>query len=118
MALDPHDKGVDYVEFSAADFEPVKAFYSQVFGWEFTDYGPEYCAFEDGRLAGGFQKGTPVEGSTLVVLYANDLEAICTAVAAAGGEITKEIFAFPGGRRFHFRDPGGNHLAVWSLPTA
>jgi len=117
MVLKPHDKGVDYVEFAAPEFAPVKAFYGEVFGWEFTDYGPEYCAFEDGRLAGGFRKGTPEDGSSLVVLFAEDLEANQAAVRDAGGKITQEIFSFPGGRRFHFRDPVGNALAVWSFPT-
>jgi len=116
MPLDPHDKGVDYVEFAAADFAPVKAFYGGVFGWQFTDYGPDYCAFEDGRLAGGFRKGEPQNGTSLVVLYATDLEAIETAVTAAGGKVTEAIFSFPGGRRFHFTDPVGNALAVWSTP--
>jgi predicted enzyme related to lactoylglutathione lyase len=114
MALDPHDKGVDYVEFAAPDFAPVKAFYGAVFGWAFTDYGPDYCAFDDGRLEGGFRKGEPREGTSLVVLYADDLEAVEAAVKQAGGEITQEIFSFPGGRRFHFKDPVGNALAVWT----
>jgi len=117
MALDPHNKGVDYVEFAAPDFGPVKAFYGAVFGWDFTDYGPDYCAFEDGRLAGGFRKGGPQNGSTLVVLYAVDLEACEAAVKAAGGTVTEPIFSFPGGRRFHFTDPVGNALAVWGQPA-
>lgn len=114
MALDPHDKGIDYVEFAAPDFAPVKAFYGGVFGWSFTDYGPDYVAFDDGRLAGGFSKGEPSEGSSLVILYASDLEAVESAVRSAGGEISQGIFSFPGGRRFHFKDPVGNALAVWS----
>jgi predicted enzyme related to lactoylglutathione lyase len=117
LALDPHDKGVDYVEFAAPDFGPMKAFYGAVFGREFTDYGPEYCAFEDGRLAGGFRKGDPAGGTSLVLLFAHDLEGVQDAVRAAGGTITQEIFSFPGGRRFHFRDPVGNALAVWSFPA-
>ncbi len=117
MPIEPHDKGVDYVELAAPDFAPVKAFYGEVFGWEFTDYGPEYCGFEDGRLAGGFRKAEPREGTSLVVLFARDLEATEAAVKAAGGTISREIFSFPGGRRFHFRDPVGNDLAVWSLPA-
>lgn len=114
MPIPSHEKGVDYVEFAAEDFGPVKAFYGEVFGWTFTDYGPDYVAFEDGRLAGGFAKGAPAPGTTLVVLFAKDLEANCAAVQAAGGRITREIFSFPGGRRFHFRDPAGNELAVWT----
>ena len=114
MALKPHDKGVDYVEFAAADFDAVKCFYETAFGWTFTDYGPEYTAFDDGRLAGGFRRCEPVSGTTMVILFAKDLEAREQAVRGAGSEITEPIFSFPGGRRFHFKDPAGNILAVWS----
>ncbi len=114
MAISPHNNGVDYVEFCAPDFVPIKAFYESAFGWAFTDYGPDYVAFEDGRLAGGFRKGDPAPGTTLVVLYSSALEACEEAVRKAGGTITEPIFSFPGGRRFHFNDPAGNDLAVWS----
>ncbi len=114
MALTPFEKGVDYVEFAAEDFGPIKAFYAQVFGWDFTDYGPDYVAFDDGRLAGGFAKGTPVNGTSLVVLFTKTLEATREAVSNAGAEITQDIFSFPGGRRFQFKDPAGNELAVWT----
>ena len=114
MALSPHNNGVDYVEFAAPDFAPIKVFYGNAFGWTFTDYGPDYLAFDDARLAGGFRKGDPASGSTLVVLYADNLEASEKSVRDAGGEITAEIFSFPGGRRFQFKDPAGNDLAVWS----
>ena len=49
-----------------------------------------------------------------MILYATDLEAMDARVRAAGGTITRPIFSFPSGRRFHFRDPSGNELAVWS----
>jgi len=114
MAIAPHNNGVDYVEFVAPDFTPIKDFYAKAFGWAFTDYGPDYVAFDDGRLAGGFSKGEPVSGSTLVILYADDLEASEKSVRNAGGNVTVEIFSFPGGRRFQFKDPAGNDLAVWS----
>ncbi len=114
MPLPPHEKGVDYVEFAAEDFGPVKAFYGKAFGWDFTDYGPDYVAFDDGRLAGGFRKGTPQNGTSLVVLFSKTLEATRDAVSAAGGTIVQDIFSFPGGRRFQFRDPAGNELAVWT----
>ncbi len=110
-----HDKRVDYVEFAATDLEKIKAFYSAVFGWSFTDWGPDYVSFADGRLNGGFAKADAVAtGGPLVIIYAVDLEAVAADVKAHGGSIGKEIFEFPGGRRFHFADPSGNVLAVWS----
>jgi predicted enzyme related to lactoylglutathione lyase len=115
MSAKPNDRRIDYIEFPASDVARTKAFYSQVFGWKFTDYGPDYTSFEDGRLAGGFAKVDPVtRGGPLIVIYAADLAAMETAVRAAGGTIVKETFSFPGGRRFHFTDPSGNELSVWS----
>jgi uncharacterized protein len=112
------DRRIDYLEFPAAHIEDAKAFYSTVFGWEFQDYGPDYCSFNDGRLDGGFfrsdLRGSVSAGSVLVVIYAEDLEATELRVKEHGGAIVKEIFSFPGGRRFHFVDPNGNELAVWS----
>lgn len=112
------DQKIDYMEFPARDFDAVQAFYEQAFGWEFTDYGPEYRAFTDGKLDGGFRqsdtRASTEDGSALVVLYAKDLEAAHAKVTASGGSIIREIFSFPGGRRFHFTDPHGNELAVWS----
>ena len=116
-----HDLQVDYIEFPATDIEATKRFYQQVFGWKFQDYGPDYTSFLDGRLAGGFNKdaqpASPSAGKTngpLIVIYAASLEEIYAEVKSAGGKIVKEIFGFPGGRRFHFSDPNGNELAVWS----
>ena len=109
----PADGQIDYVEFPGGDIAKAKEFYQQVFGWRFEDYGPEYSSFSDGRLAGGFSAGPPIR-KPLVVLYAADLEAFLGKVQSAGGSITKPIFSFPGGRRFHFIDPNGNELAVWS----
>lgn len=111
----PNDGRIDYIEFPATDVAQTKAFYQQAFGWKFTDYGPDYTSFEDGRLSGGFAKENKViRGGTLVVLYASDLAATERKVRDAGGIIVKDAFAFPGGRRFHFTDPSGNELAVWS----
>ena len=110
-----NDRRIDYIEFPAADIARTKAFYIRVFGWKFTDYGPDYTSFEDGRLAGGFWKADEVTGGgPLVVIYAVDLAGMEAEVRAEGGRIVKEIFSFPGGRRFHFTDPSGNELAVWS----
>lgn len=105
---------IDYIEFGARDLPALKQFYGQVFAWTFTDYGPHYSSFNDGRINGGFSTDTVPGNGPLVVIYARDLEAVCAQVAAAGGEITQAIFSFPGGRRFEFRDPSGNQLAVWS----
>jgi uncharacterized protein len=106
---------IDYIEFPAADIAAVKRFYAAVFGWSFEDYGPDYTSFSDGRLTGGFYRTVGVVGGVpLVVIYATDLAAVEAAVKAAGGTIVKPTFAFPGGRRFHFTDPSGNVLAVWS----
>lgn len=114
------DRRIDYIEFPAADLEKAKEFYSGAFGWTFEDYGPDYCAFQDGRLDGGFYRAplrsSAGAGAALVVIYADDLEATLKRVAEHGGTIVKEIFSFPGGRRFHFADPNGNELAVWSEP--
>jgi uncharacterized protein len=110
-----NDGRIDYIEFPATDVATTKAFYQQAFGWKFTDYGPDYTSFEDGRLSGGFTKqGKVIRGGTLVVLYASDLAATEKKVRDAGGVIVKDAFSFPGGRRFHFTDPSGNELAVWS----
>jgi len=108
------DGKLDYLELPAGSTEGAKAFYAAAFGWDFTDYGPTYAAFDQG-LDGGFQ-ADPAERprAPLPVLYARDLEAMLARVEAAGGVILRPIFAFPGGRRFHFQDPSGTELAVWS----
>ncbi len=107
------DGQIDYLELPAADLMAAKTFYARAFGWSFTDYGPEYAAFDQG-LEGGFDASAEAVSRPLPVLYARDLQAMADRVTAAGGEIVRPIFAFPGGRRFHFRDPAGNELAVWS----
>lgn len=115
MSQQEQDKRIDYIEIPATDVQASKAFYQQVFGWTFTDYGPDYSSFEDGRIAGGLRKEeTNSTGGVLVVMYAVDLESVLNSVTEAGGKITREIFSFPGGKRFHFLDPGNNELAVWS----
>jgi predicted enzyme related to lactoylglutathione lyase len=91
----------------------TKAFYAAAFGWTFTDYGPDYIAFEGQGADGGFS-AEDAGSAPLVILYADNLEAMLAKVETAGGEITRAILSFPGGRRFHFRDPSGNELAVWS----
>jgi uncharacterized protein len=108
------DGKLDYLEFPAANLPETKDFYGRAFGWTFVDYGPTYAAFDQG-LDGGFDADPAERTKTpLPVLYAHDLEAMQIKVEEAGGKILKPIYAFPGGRRFHFADPAGTELAVWS----
>jgi predicted enzyme related to lactoylglutathione lyase len=108
--------GIDYVELTVTDMAAAKQFYTDAFGWGFTDYGPDYAGIRIGaREVGGLRKDAEVgRGGPLIVLYSDDLEASLAAVRAAGGAIVTEPFAFPGGRRFQFADPSGNELAVWA----
>ncbi|NQV71933.1 VOC family protein [bacterium] len=116
--LNDHQDKIHYVEFSARDLEATKAFFSDAFGWAFQDYGPDYAAFLGAGMEGGFErkdkKSDTDEGGALVILYSADLEETHANVVAAGGVIKLDIFSFPGGRRFHFTEPSGNELAVWS----
>jgi len=115
MTQSDQDRRVDYIEFGATDVGRTKQFYQQVFGWQFQDYGPDYTSFQDGRLSGGFTKDAPVRpANPLVVIYAVQLEAIEAKITQAGGKIVRKPYPFPGGRRFHFTDPSGNELAVWT----
>ncbi|WP_439134775.1 VOC family protein [Pseudomaricurvus sp.] len=111
---------INYVELPARNLEATKRFFGEAFDWSFVDYGPEYVAFDNAGLDGGFFKSdrvaTTENGSVLVVLYSDALEDTLARVTSAGGAILKDIFSFPGGRRFHFSDPNGNEYAVWSEP--
>jgi uncharacterized protein len=110
----PENK-IDYIELPAVDIVDTQQFYSSVFGWKFEDYGPEYTSFSDGRLSGGFATAYKTPSTSMfVVIYASDLPAMQARIVEAGGVITKDTFSFPGGKRFHFKDPNGNQLAVWS----
>jgi predicted enzyme related to lactoylglutathione lyase len=115
--MNEHEK-LNYVEYPASHIEATKNFFTSVFNWSFTDYGPEYTAFSNQGLDGGFYKSTQVsstdKGAALLIFYSNNLEATQAKIKAAGGVINKAIFAFPGGRRFHFKEPSGNEFAVWS----
>ena len=109
---------LNYVEFAAKDLNATKAFFSAVFGWDFTDYGPEYTAFANQGLDGGFYQADAcsrtANGAALLVFYSEYLEATYNKVVDHGGEVIKPIFEFPGGFRFHFIEPSGNEFAVWS----
>lgn len=116
------DGRIDYVELPANDLPATRSFFETVFGWTFQDWGPDYVGFKDGLMNGGFYKNDGVSrvesGGALVVLYHSDLEAVYEKVVAAGGTIGKEIFDFPGGRRFHFLEPSGSEFAIWSEQKA
>lgn len=112
-----HEK-INYLEFPAKDMQATKAFFSNVFGWTFEDYGPDYMAFSNQGIDGGFFKSelhsTTENGSTLTIFYSNNIESTLLKIQQSGGLIVKPVFSFPGGRRFHFSDPNGNEFAVWS----
>lgn len=110
---------IDYIEFQTPALADSKGFFAKAFDWSFTDFGPHYSGFDGAGIDGGFdeaveQAETAKPKPPLIVLKADDLAAAERAVTAAGGEIVKPAYAFPGGRRFHFREPGGNELAIWS----
>ncbi len=115
-----HHHKINYIEFAATEIARVKEFYGAVFGWKFQEYGPDYVSFSAAEAAvdGGFYKTGPHDplskSAPLVVLYSADLKATEAAIVASGGSIVVPTFEFPGGRRFHFADPVGNVLAVWS----
>ncbi len=108
----------NYIEYAAKDLNATKAFFTQVFGWIFTDYGPEYTAFSAPPLDGGFyaadMQSSTAQGGALLVFYSDDILATQARVEQHGGIIIKALFEFPGGCRFHFIEPSGNEFAVWS----
>jgi predicted enzyme related to lactoylglutathione lyase len=109
------DFSIDYLEIPVSAVKQAKAFYGEAFGWQFKDYGPDYATFFDGKMYGGFTTESPAPSrGLLLVLYAKDLPAAMARIEAAGGKVVRETFDFPGGQRFHFTDPCGNELAVWS----
>ena len=113
--MDIKDSHINYVEFKAKDLEKIKKFYTSSFDWIFTDYGPTYTTFSNSGLEGGFEKtDADIVNGALVVLYHENLNLIKSRIIEAGGKITKDIFSFPGGHRFHFVDPSENELAIWS----
>lgn len=118
--MNTHEK-LNYVELPSRDLERTKKFFTAALGWSFTDYGPDYTAFADEGLDGGFfradQASTTQNGAALLVFYSEKLEQTQQKIVQAGGTIVKPIFSFPGGRRFHFTEPCGNEFAVWSDKT-
>jgi len=115
--MNKHEK-INYLEYPARDLDATKRFFEIVFNWQFTDYGPEYTAFDNQGVEGGFYKSELVscsdKGAALTVFYSDDLQNTLDKVISSGGDIVKPIFDFPGGRRFHFTEPSGNEFAVWT----
>ena len=118
MAVQNIHHEINYIEFSVTDLEQAKQFYGAAFGWKFTEYGPEYMGIQkqdgEGETGGMCKVDSVTTGGPLVVLYSKDLDASLASAKEAGADLTVDIIAFPGGRRFQFRDPFGNELAVWS----
>lgn len=118
MSNDPRENRIDYIEFpsnSPEGFAAAKRFYKEVFGWSFKEWGDAYADTHDSGVSAGMSPDPALRPSaTLAVLYCSDLEAARERVVGAGGTIAKEIFSFPGGRRFEYTDPAGNRLGVWS----
>ncbi|MGF1765282.1 VOC family protein [Aliivibrio kagoshimensis] len=115
--MNEHGK-LNYVEFGAKDLAATKAFFSAAFDWSFVDYGPDYAAFSNQGLDGGFFKDDRCSltstGGALLIFYSKDIVATEEKVVASGGTVVRSIFDFPGGCRFHFVEPSGNEFAVWS----
>lgn len=114
----PISKTIDYVEIPSQNIAESRAFFSALLGWAFTDYGPDYTSFDDGRITGGFYKSEKVsltkDGASLSVIYTETLEQMKAEALRLGAKITRDIFSFPGGRRFQFTEPGGSEFAIWS----
>lgn len=109
---------LNYVELAVGDVVAARAFYERAFGWRLTEFGPTYAATTSGDTDIGLQgDASEAAAAPLAVIEVEDLEGALAAVEAAGGRITRPIFAFPGGRRFQFTDPAGNELAVTRTGT-
>ena len=111
------DGKLNYAEFHSSDLIATKAFFEKAFDWAFTDYGPEYSSFSDEGLDGGFflsdARPDDIKGHPVLIFYSDQLEESLRTIKSSGGTITREIFDFPGGRRFHFTEPGRNEFAIW-----
>lgn len=105
---------INFIELPARNIGAAKSFYADVFGWSLTDYGPSYSCTVTGDVDLGLQgDAAHATSGPLAVIAVDDLEGAAAAVEKAGGTITRPVFSFPGGRRFHFRDPNGNEMAAW-----
>ena len=118
MKSESRENRIDYIEFptaSNASHAATKKFYGEVFGWSYQSWGDDYSDTKDSGVASGINAAAGhCPRAPLVVLFSSNLEAVRERVIKAGGRISRDIFAFPGGRRFHYVDPSGNELGVWS----
>ncbi len=108
---------IDLVELRASSQEErdqLTKFYFRTFGWEYTDWGDQYSDTYSSGLTSGIDVEPTQTNKTLTVIYSENLEQSMLAITDAGGKITVDTYQFPGGKRFHFHDPAGNELAVWS----
>lgn len=115
--MSARENTINYIELPMTDIAATKSFYGSVFGWTFQDWGETYISFHGAGIDGGFDAITPTNeprSGAVIILYSDQLEAKRDQVTAAGGKIIQDIFTFPGGRRFHFQDPNGNELAIWT----
>lgn len=103
---------IDYVEFYSPQFEATEAFFGKALGWSFVDYGPDYRDIQGAGLGAGLERAETQ--APLIVLKSDNLEADRDSLVASGATLTKDIFDFPGGRRFEFREPGGTLMAAWT----
>jgi hypothetical protein len=102
-----------YLELPTANIVADKQFYATLFGWSFEDFGPDYSTIHNAGLEGGFNASEEGRSKApLAVINTDEIEAVAQRVTQAGGRITMPVFAFPGGRRFHFTDCSGNKLAI------
>ena len=110
------ERQIDYIEIPVTDPAKARDFFAALYGWSFEDWGPDYISFNDGRLDGGFRRAEEPAPATgvLVIFFSSELERDRDRVVELGGTISQDIFSFPGGRRFHFLDPGGNEYAIWA----
>ena len=104
---------IDYVEFPSTNRAVTSAFFQAAFGWGITSYGPDYDGINNAGIDGGIDQAAQKVAATMAVIRTGDLDDAERRVKAAGGTITRPQFDFPGGRRFHFREPGGNEMAVY-----
>ena len=104
---------IDYIEFPSSDRAATSAFLAAAFGWGIVSYGPDYDGLSDAGIDGGVDQAAEKVAATMAIIRTEDLDAAERRVLSAGGVITRPQFDFPGGRRFHFREPGGNEMAVY-----
>jgi predicted enzyme related to lactoylglutathione lyase len=104
---------IDYIEFPSTNCAETSAFFRAAFGWGITSYGPDYDGLDNAGIDGGVDQAAERVDTTMAIVRTDDLDDAERRVTAAGGVITRAQFDFSGGRRFHFREPGGNELAVW-----